>query len=120
MHSELGGNLFQFRLPLPGCECLLVEIVKHAAIPQGAALNSEIFLVAADRDCVCRVGLQLDRIRTGVFGGMDNPNRLIEVLIVISRKLGDAIDGTSAADATAFDFDEVGHIYLLSFYLYSL
>src|ERR1700722_9576476 len=110
MHSELAGNLSQFRLPLPRCECLLVEIVKDAAIPQGAALDSEIFLVAADGDCVRSVGLQLDGVRTGVFGGMDNANGLIEVLILISGKLGDAIDGTSAADATAFDFDVVGHI----------
>lgn len=46
-------------LPFPGCEGFLIEIVEIAAIPERSARYAKAFLVAAQRDVVGRVGLQL-------------------------------------------------------------
>jgi len=66
--------------------------VKSAAIPQRAARNPKTFFVAAQRDRVCRVGLELNRIRASVFGSMNKADRLIKVLAMIRRQLGDNVN----------------------------
>src|SRR5260370_900684 len=110
MHPQSVRNLFQFRLPLPGSKCLLVEVVKNAAIPQRAARNQETLLITAQRDRVRGVGLELARIRAGVLGGFDDAYCLGEILAVIGGHLRNAIDGTSPANATFPDLDvETSH-----------
>ena len=98
LQPQFVRDLFQFRLPLPGRKCLLVEVVKSAAIPQRAARNPKTFSVAAQRDRVGRVGLELKRIRASVLGGSKNPDRLIKVLAMIRRQLGHNVNWTIASD----------------------
>ena len=53
----------------------------------------------ADGDGVGGVSLQLDRVRAGVFGGLNDLYRLLEILIVIGGELGDHIDRAARTDA---------------------
>src|ERR1019366_9611619 len=100
-------DLFQFRLPLPGRKCLLVEVLKNAAIPQGATRNPKTLFVTAQRDRVCRVGLELDRIRAGILSGAKNPDRLIKVLLMIRRQLSHNVNWLAASDLPACEFEEL-------------
>ena len=79
--------------------------MKNAPIPQRAARNPKTFFVTAQRDRIGRVGLEFDRIRAGFLGGAKNPDRLIEILIVIGGKLGNDVNGTAVSDLAACEFE---------------
>jgi hypothetical protein len=79
--------------------------VKNAPVPQRAARNPKTLFVTAQRDRVGRVGLELDRIRAGVLGGAKNPDRLIEVLIVVGGEFGNEINGLATSDLPASEFE---------------
>src|SRR5277367_3306330 len=81
--------------------------MKAAAIPQRAAANLKTRFFAAHRDRVGRVSLELDRIRASVLGGMENPDRLIEILIVIGGKLGNDIGWAIGPNGLATNLDSI-------------
>jgi hypothetical protein len=79
--------------------------VEGTAIPQCTARNPKTFFVTAQRDRVGRVGLKLGRIGARVLGGAKNPDRLIEVLIVVGGKFGNEINGLAASDLAVSEFE---------------
>ena len=57
-------------MPLPGGVCLLIQLIQRHAIPHRAGFHLEIFCIAVQRNRICRIRLDLYRIRSGSFCGM--------------------------------------------------
>ncbi len=109
IQAQIVGHLFELGLPIPGRIGLAVQLVQRAAIPKRAPSDAELFAIARDRHGVRSVGLQLDRIRTRVFGGLNDANRLIEVLVVIGGELSNNVDGAARPDSVFADVQASGH-----------
>jgi hypothetical protein len=54
--------------------------------------------------------LQLDRVGARIFGGVNNANGLIEVLIMIGGKLGNNVNRLAASNLTARKFERLGKL----------
>src|SRR5512146_1646101 len=95
--------LLQFAMPLPRCECLGVKVVQSSAIPNRAAANLERRAIAADGDGIRGVGLELDGVRAGFFRGVDQPDGLLQILIVVCRQLRHDVQGMAGTDTVIAD-----------------
>jgi hypothetical protein len=87
---------------------LAIEIVKPATVPR-SAVDTEAGTIMVERDGVGRIGLQLNRIRPGCLGGIDEPDGAVDVAVVIARHLGDHIGRLRAADVATLDHDQRAH-----------
>ena len=67
---ELRRVLEKRLVPVPGCVCLFVEIMKPPTVPK-PALQHKAGTVMVDGDGVGGVGLQLDRVRAGSLRRVD-------------------------------------------------
>jgi hypothetical protein len=110
LHPEFIGNRFKFGLPVPRRKGLQVKVVQKTPIPKCAAADAKTFLIAAQRDRVGCISLQLDRIGTRVFRRVKDANRLIEILIVIGGKLGDDVTRLAASNLTARKLEGLGKL----------
>src|SRR5581483_6302009 len=103
LNTDLVGDSFQPGLPFPRRIRLAVEIVKSAAVPQRTASDSEALAARINGDCVRSVGLQLHRVRTGLFGSVHDAHSFIKALPVIGGQLRDDVDRLPGADQSVSD-----------------
>ena len=64
IEAELGRELFELRLPLPGRERLAVKIVEETVIPQSTAPDPEVVFIRAYGDRVGSICLKLHGVRS--------------------------------------------------------
>ena len=87
---QLVGQVEDGSVPLPRRVRLLVEVVQPAIrpelVPRG---DPERRPVGVDGDRVGRVGLELDRVGTGLGHRPDDGQRRCQVTVVVARHLGD-------------------------------
>src|SRR5712691_5323114 len=87
-------------MPFPRSVSVAIEVVECAPVPEYPTPNLETLARTRYGNRVGSVGLKLDRIRTGFFGGLHYPNRLIEPLTMIRRHLCDHINRTACTQLT--------------------
>ena len=104
---ELLRKSLQLRLPLPRRERFAVQVVKDLAGPDRALFNLEIAAITLNGNRIGGVGLQFHRISTGFGGCVNKPKRLLFVLIMIRRKLGDDISRMSRPDLSSVNLDRL-------------
>src|SRR5438105_14596355 len=92
-----------------------IKIVQCPAVPERAAADAEFRALGVERQCVRRIGLQLDGVGAGRLGLADQPDRLLEILAVIAGQLGDDIGRVARSDATVIDADARRHYCSLRF-----
>src|ERR1039457_717994 len=98
MQSQFVRNFLELRLPFPGHKCFLIEVVESAPIPKCATGDAKTFPVTPQRDRVGRIRLQFHGIGASAFGGLDNADSLVEVLVMVRGELGDHIDRSASTD----------------------
>jgi Lhr-like helicase len=71
--------------------------------------NPKTFFIAAQRDRIGRVGLQLHRIGTRVFGGANDLDCALEALVVVRRELGNDVRRLARPDVPVRNLDVLRH-----------
>ncbi len=99
-------------VPFEGREGFRIEVVEGAPRPE-AALDDEARASVVEGDGVGGIGLQLDRVRAGLGGGVDQLQRPLQASIVVARQLGDHIGRTIRPDRTSGDGESFGQAGLL-------
>src|SRR3989344_2703316 len=90
--TELIGNFFQLRLPLPWRMCFLVQIPEPLSLPVSGLIFSfhpEVVVIDIKRDGRGRIRLELYRVRSRVFGGTHQLRGFLVFLMVVAGNLGD-------------------------------
>src|ERR1700689_3805114 len=77
------------------------------------AFNAKLGAAARNRHRIGRVSLQLDRFGTGILGGANDLYRLVKILMMIRRNLGNHIDRIARSDRSLPDFNLLGHASIL-------
>ena len=106
--AQLVSVLKQRGVPIPRRVGLLVQVVKRAAVPQPTT-DTEIFRIAVQRDGVGAVGLQLDGIGAGLFGGLDNFEGSFNVAVVVGGHFCDDVGRMRRVDNSIVDRDAVSY-----------
>lgn len=78
-------NFLQLRLPFPGRECFLVQMIQSLSTPDISRPDSKELGVTVEGDGVSGVSLELDGIRTRLLRGLDQFDCLFERLAVVGR-----------------------------------
>src|SRR5271154_7015231 len=86
-----------------------IEFIKGAAIPERTSANLEVFTIAADGDRVRRVGLHFYSVSSRFFAGLNQPDRVLKILVVIGGKLGDDIGRLARPDFSLSNCEPGGH-----------
>lgn len=81
-----------------------------------AALNHEAGPIMVDRDRVGAVGLQFNRIRTGLGRRLEDGDRALEAAVMIGRQLCNDVGRLIRADPTSGDFES--HVDTLPGWIY--
>lgn len=101
--AKRAGIAEQLFMPFPGRVCLLVEFVERCPVPESSLLYLEILVVTVKRYRVGGIGLELHRIRPGFFRGPDYCQSVLQLVVMVRRKLR--------------DYERPAHLFSLGIYL---
>src|SRR6266568_2242626 len=68
------------------------------SVPECPPFDTKYFLTTSKSDGIRRVSLQFDCVGAGVFGSANYAHCLIEILIVVGRKLRHDVSGIARPD----------------------
>src|SRR6185312_4851105 len=91
-------------MPYPRGVSPLVKFVQRSTSPE-AFIDLEVGLIRLQGNRVSRIGLDLDRVGTRLFGLLDDAKRRLNISVVIGRHLGDDVGrcpGTNLAPGNIY------------------
>src|SRR5690606_23222188 len=91
-------------MPVPRHVGLLVQLIQRLAVPQ-PTVDLKLFRVAIQSDGVGGIGLQLDRIRPGFLGFLNDFQRGLQAAIMVGGEFGDDVGCRVAGDTTPGNSD---------------
>ncbi len=116
-HAARPGAGKDRAVPLPRRVGLLIELVERGAAPQAVGIgDAEAFGIDIQCHGISGIGLQLQRVRAGIGGGIHQRHRAIQRLVVITGHFGDDEGGVIRPHHAAFDGEILLRTHGLTFF----